>query len=88
MIVVADTTPVNYLVLIDAADLLPRLFGQVRIPPAVFAELQDPETPDPVRAWVRMLHRGSKYKPCLLLPIPNLTTLTLVSGKLSLWLRN
>ncbi len=51
MIVVADTTPVNYLVLIDAADLLPRLFGQVRIPPAVFAELQDPETPDPVRAW-------------------------------------
>jgi hypothetical protein len=29
MIVIADTTPVNYLVLIDAADLLPRLFGQV-----------------------------------------------------------
>lgn len=52
MIVIADTTPVNYLVLIDAADLLPRLFGQVLIPPAVFTELKDPETPSPVRAWL------------------------------------
>jgi predicted nucleic acid-binding protein len=52
MIVIADTTPVNYLVLIDAANLLPRLFGQVLIPPAVFAELQDPETPSLVRAWL------------------------------------
>src|SRR5215813_603215 len=42
MIVIADTTPVNYLVLIQAADLLPCLFGQVLIPPAVFAELKDP----------------------------------------------
>jgi predicted nucleic acid-binding protein len=49
MIVIADTTPVNYLVLIDAADLLPPLFGQVLIPPAVFAELKDPETPSAVR---------------------------------------
>jgi predicted nucleic acid-binding protein len=52
MIVIADTTPVNYLVLIQAVDLLPRLFGQVLIPPAVFAELKDPETPSPVRAWL------------------------------------
>lgn len=52
MIVIADTTPVNYLVLIEAADLLPRLFGQVLVPPAVFAELKDPATPLPVRAWL------------------------------------
>ena len=52
MIVIADTTPLNYLVLIDAADLLPQLFGQVLIPPAVFAELKDPGTPPPVRAWL------------------------------------
>jgi len=52
MIVIADTTPVNYLVLIEAADLLPRLFGQVLIPPAVLAELKDPETPSQVRAWL------------------------------------
>jgi predicted nucleic acid-binding protein len=52
MIVVADTTPVNYLVLIEAADLLPRLFDHVVIPPAVFAELEDPETPPAVRTWL------------------------------------
>jgi len=52
MIVIADTTPVNYLVLIQAADLLPRLFGQVLIPPAVFTELKDPETPPLVRTWL------------------------------------
>lgn len=52
MIVIADTTPVNYLVLIEAADLLPRLFGQVLIPPAVLAELNDPGTPSQVRVWL------------------------------------
>jgi predicted nucleic acid-binding protein len=39
MIVVADTTPLNYLVLIQHEDLLPRLFGRVLISPAVAAEL-------------------------------------------------
>jgi predicted nucleic acid-binding protein len=52
MIVVADTTPLNYLVLIQAADLLPRLFGRVLIPDAVFTELSDPGTPSPVRKWL------------------------------------
>lgn len=52
MIVIADTTPLNYLVLVQQADLLPRLFGKVLIPPAVFKELEDPETPDSVRAWL------------------------------------
>jgi predicted nucleic acid-binding protein len=52
MIVVADTTPLNYLVLIEEANLLPRLFGQVLIPPAVFAELKNPETPPRVRGWL------------------------------------
>ena len=52
MIVIADTTPLNYLVLLDQIDLLPRLFGRVLIPPAVFEELQQPESPQSVRAWV------------------------------------
>jgi predicted nucleic acid-binding protein len=52
MIVIADTTPLNYLVLIDRADLLPQLFGLVLIPPAVFNELKQPETSDRVRDWV------------------------------------
>jgi len=52
MIVIADTTPLNYLVLIDRADLLPQLFGLVLIPPAVFNELKQPETSELVRDWV------------------------------------
>jgi predicted nucleic acid-binding protein len=38
-IVVADTGPLNYLVLIDAIDLLPRLFDRVFVPLAVRDEL-------------------------------------------------
>jgi predicted nucleic acid-binding protein len=52
MIVIADTGPLNYLVLVQQADLLPRLFRRVLIPPAVFEELQDPETPIAVGEWL------------------------------------
>ena len=52
MIVVADTTPVNYLVLIDEVELLPALFEHVLLPRAVLAELQDPGTPVKVRRWL------------------------------------
>ena len=51
MIVVADTTPLNYLVLIDAIELLPALYEHVLIPWEVHNELQRPKTPDKVRAW-------------------------------------
>ena len=51
-IVVADAGPPHYLVLIDAIDLLPRLFGKVVIPDVVRAELSRPRTPSPVRAWL------------------------------------
>jgi predicted nucleic acid-binding protein len=49
MIVVSDTSPINYLVLIEEIDLLPKLFGQVIIPPAVAVELQNAGTPGIVR---------------------------------------
>jgi predicted nucleic acid-binding protein len=52
MIVIADTTPLNYLILIQQVGLLPLLFGKVLIPPAVLKELEDPGTPDLVRAWL------------------------------------
>ncbi len=51
-IVVADTGPVNYLVLIRHIDLLPVLFERVILPDAVRAELADPNAPREVRAWV------------------------------------
>jgi predicted nucleic acid-binding protein len=52
MLIVADTSPINYLILIQHDALLPLLYTQVVIPPAVLRELQDQETPEPVRLWV------------------------------------
>jgi predicted nucleic acid-binding protein len=52
MIVVADTAPLNYLILIGEIRLLPVLYGRVLIPPAVLGELSDPAAPDAVRRWI------------------------------------
>jgi len=50
--IVADTTPLNYLVLIQATDILPSLYRRVLIPPAVKVELAHANTPAIVRAWI------------------------------------
>ena len=42
MIVVSDTSPLNYLVLIEEVEVLPAVFGRVVVPPAVVEELQAP----------------------------------------------
>lgn len=52
MIVIADTTPINYLVLIGEQELLPALFYQVILPEAVFRELLATATPQVVRQWL------------------------------------
>ncbi len=52
MIVVADTTPLRYLVAIQRENLLPALYGRVLIPPAVGEELNHESTPEIVRAWM------------------------------------
>jgi predicted nucleic acid-binding protein len=53
MIVVSDTSPLNYLVHIGAVDVLPKLFGEVHSPPTVIEELQHPRTPEPVKQWAQ-----------------------------------
>lgn len=58
MIVVADTSPLNYLVLIDEIDLLPALFGRVLLPQAAFHELQHAKTPPKVQQWIVHLPAG------------------------------
>jgi predicted nucleic acid-binding protein len=50
--VVCDTGPLNYLILIEAADLLPRLFSPVLMPAAVKSELLHLKAPAAVRDWV------------------------------------
>src|SRR5262249_11754898 len=51
-VVVADTSPINYLVQIDAVELLLKLFERITIPAAVHAELAHRNTPAVVRAWI------------------------------------
>ncbi len=52
MIVVADTGPINYLVLIGEIEVLPALYGRVFVPLSVWEELTRPQAPKPVREWV------------------------------------
>ncbi len=53
MIVVSDTSPLNYLVLIDAIEILPKLFLEVHAPTKVMEELDRPQAPDVVRRWAQ-----------------------------------
>jgi predicted nucleic acid-binding protein len=52
MIVVADTSPINYLLLIQEIDILPKMYGKVVIPRTVHEELLRPAAPEIVRAWI------------------------------------
>jgi len=52
VIVVSNTSPLNYLILIEKDDVLAALFGTVFVPPAVVSELLREETPEVVRAWI------------------------------------
>ena len=58
MIVVADTSPLNYLILIDEIDLLPVLFGKVLLPHAVFQELKHPKTAPKIHHGWRIFQPG------------------------------
>ena len=50
-VVVADTGPIHYLVLIGESEILFRLFAKILSPDAVRDELLHPEAPEVVRAW-------------------------------------
>jgi predicted nucleic acid-binding protein len=51
-LVIADTGPINYLILIGHIELLPRLCEKVVLPTAVQAELSDPVAPQVVQRWI------------------------------------
>src|SRR6267142_273758 len=50
-VVIADSSPLNYLTLIGSVDVLHRLYGTVIVPQQVIAELIDPAAPEDVRKW-------------------------------------
>lgn len=51
-VVVCDTSPIRYLVLIGESELLCLLYSEVLIPASVADELRQQETPDAVRLWM------------------------------------
>ena len=68
MIVIADTTPLNYLGLIGRQELLHQLLGQVIIPQAVFDELQVNKTPEVVQQWIASRPSWIEVRVVTLLP--------------------
>lgn len=52
MIVVADSSPLHYLILLDAADVLQQLYFEVLIPHVVVDELTSADAPEEVRKWL------------------------------------
>jgi predicted nucleic acid-binding protein len=52
MIVVADTSPINYLVWIGQIHVLPELYDRILIPPTVCDELKAAGAPEAVRRWM------------------------------------
>jgi predicted nucleic acid-binding protein len=51
-LVIADTGPINYLLLIGHIEILPALFEKIVLPEAVRQELDDPEAPLAIRNWI------------------------------------
>jgi predicted nucleic acid-binding protein len=74
MIVIADTSPLNYLVITGYDLLLPKLFGSILIPQAVFEELSDPKAPEMVIRWLATLPEWVQVQPAssFVPPIQNL----------------
>jgi predicted nucleic acid-binding protein len=55
LIVVADTSPLNYLVQMRKEVILREIYGSVIVPPAVLMELRHAGAPDMVREWASNL---------------------------------
>ena len=63
MIVVSDTSPLNYLILIALPDILPKLFDRVLIPEAVHRELQSTAAPDTVKRFLALAPAWLEVRP-------------------------
>jgi predicted nucleic acid-binding protein len=74
-IVVADTSPLRYLVLIGHDDVLPRLFGAVSVPTTVADEMRHPRSPDAARTWIATPPPWLAVHPDPAVPAPELQRL-------------
>jgi len=62
MLVIADTSPINYLVSIEEVEILPQLYGTIVIPPEVRTELLAAE--GRVRLWIADLPDWAEVRAC------------------------
>jgi predicted nucleic acid-binding protein len=75
MIVVADTSPINYLILIEEIEILTKIYGRVVIPRAVQEELLRPAAPEAVRSWMSRLPSWLEVRNPVIAPDPALVLL-------------
>src|SRR5882672_8522345 len=61
-VVIADTSPLNYLILIEAIDFLPRLYKKIIIPDEMLGELIDDGAPGQVREWAMKLPQWAEVR--------------------------
>ncbi len=66
ILVVADTGPIHYLHVIGRLEVLPALYGEVLVPPAVLREMAHPNAPPSLRRfaesppdWLRVRTPGT-----------------------------
>lgn len=52
MTVVSNTSPLRYLIVINQANLVQQIFGQILIPRGVEQELVHPSAPEAIRQWM------------------------------------
>jgi len=62
VIVVSDTSPLNYLILIEAIDVLSQLYHEVYIPHEVITELEHHGAPAAVCRWVQHLPEWARVR--------------------------
>ena len=75
MIVVADTSPINYLILIEEIDILAQMYGRVVIPRAVREELLRTSAPEVVRNWTGQPPAWVEVRSPVTRPDPSLAAL-------------
>jgi len=73
VIVVADSGPPHYLILLDQVDLLHRFYGRVLVPVAVFRELSSGSAPKKVTDWLATVPAWFRVEPVTLERVAGVT---------------
>ena len=73
MIVVADSGPLHYLILLDHSELLRRFYSRVVVPDAVASELSAAGAPPTVRDWILQLPPWVSVVPVALEAVETIT---------------